>query len=177
MKRLLAPAVALVVLTAPALAQETAMKPGPEHARIGYFAGTWSFEAEAQASPMGPGGKITGSETCRWFDGGFQLTCQGEMTGPRGAGKNGAVWAYDPTQQAYTYFAYNSFGEAFFIPGHVEGKTWTWMADFPMGPGATVKIRAIIAEESPTAYTYKVESSPDGSSWTLMEEGRATKRR
>jgi hypothetical protein len=174
MKRLIAPALVASMLAAPALAQE-APKPGPEHARIGYFAGTWEFSGESKASPMGPGGKISGSETCQWFAGGFQLLCQGDMTGPRGAGKSGSVWAYDPTQQAYTFYGYNSMGEAFYISGSVAGKVWTWNAEFPV-QGASMKIRATMTEESPTAYSYKMETSTDGTTWVLGEEGRATKK-
>jgi hypothetical protein len=175
MKRFLAPALAVGLFTGPAFAQESP-KPGVEHARIGYFAGTWQYEAEAKASPMGPGGKVTGTETCEWFEGGFQLVCRGDMTGPRGPAKNASIWAYDPAQQAYTYFAYNSLGEAFHILGNVAGKVWTWNAEFPV-EGNTVRIRATITEESPTVYAYRVESSADGATWTLLEEGRATKRR
>lgn len=173
MYRFTAPALALAVLTAPALAQEAA-KPGPEHARMAYFAGTWKSAGEAKDSPMGPGGKMSGEETCRWFDGGFQLVCQGSMTGPRGPGKSGSVWAYDPAQQVYTYYGYSSMGEAFYVTGSVAGKVWTWTADFPMG-GATVQMRATITEESPTAYAYRLDTSLDGATWTAIEEGRATK--
>ena len=34
-----------------------APKPGPEHARLGYFVGKWKTEGEAKPGPMGPGGK------------------------------------------------------------------------------------------------------------------------
>jgi Protein of unknown function (DUF1579) len=175
MHRFTAPALALAVLTTPALAQE-APKPGPEHARIGYFAGTWQFEGEAKESPMGPGGKMSGTETCQWFAGGFQLVCQGDMTGPQGAGKSGSVWAYDPAQQAYTYFGYSSLGQSFYVPGKVDGKVWTWNAEFPV-EGSTVQMRVTLTEESPTAYSYRMESSADGATWAVVEEGRATKKR
>jgi hypothetical protein len=174
MKRLIAPALAACMLAAPALAQE-APKPGPEHARMAYFAGAWEFAGETKASPMGPGGKNSGTETCEWFAGRFQLLCQGDMTGPRGPGKSGSVWAYDPMQQAYTYYGYNSMGEAFYISGNVAGKVWTWNAEFPV-QGASMKLRATMTEESATAYSYKMETSSDGTSWTLVEEGRATKK-
>jgi hypothetical protein len=175
MKRLIAPALVASMLTVPAFAQE-APKPGPEQARMGYFAGTWEFAGETKASPMGPAGKIGGSETCEFFAGGFQLVCQGDMSGPRGRGKSGSVWAYDPTQQGYTYYGYNSMGEAFYITGGVAGKVWTWNAEFPV-QGASMKMRATLTEESATVYSYKMETSSDGTTWTLVEEGRATKKK
>ena len=174
MKRFVAPALALGVLTAPALAQE-APKPGPEHARIAYFAGTWQFEGEAKASPMGPAGKLSGTDTCAWFTGGFHLICEGDMTGPRGAGKGGSIWGYDAAQQRYTYFGYNSLGDGFYVLGNVAGNVWTWNTEFPVEGGA-IQARVTLTEQSPTAYTYKFETSPDGTNWTVIEDGRATKR-
>ena len=173
MKCLIA-ALAATVLAVPALAQE-APKPGPQQARMGFFAGSWEFTGETKASPMGPGGKVSGAETCEWFAGGFQLVCEGNMAGPRGPGKTASIWAYDPTQQGYTYYGYNSMGEAYYITGNVTGKVWTWNAEFPV-QGASMKIRATITEESPTAYSYKMETSSDGATWTLVEDGRATKK-
>ena len=174
MIRLTTPMLGLSLLAAPAMAQE-AMKPGAEQARIGFFAGTWRMEGEAKETPMGPGGKIGGTETCSWFAGGFHLVCQGDMTGPRGPAKTGSVWAYDPAQQAYTYYGYTSFGEAFYVKGSAAGKVWTWNADMPAPGGSPVKVRVTITEQSPTAYQYKFEMSADGTNWMVGEEGRATK--
>ena len=174
MRHSFAIALAVGLFAAPAVAQE-APKPGPELARLAYFTGTWQFDGESKDTPMGPGGKLSGTDTCEWFAGGFQLVCRGDMTGPRGPGKSGSVWAYDPMQQAYTFYGYNSMGEAFYISGSVAGKVWTWNAEFPV-QGASMKLRATMTEESPTVYSYKMESSPDGTSWTLVEEGRATKK-
>jgi hypothetical protein len=174
MQRLIAPALAVGLFAASASAQE-ALKPGPEHARMAYFAGTWDFAGESKDSPMGPGGKMSGTDTCEWFAGGFQLVCRGEATGPRGAVKSGAIWAWDPYQTAYTYFGYNNLGESFLVTGAVAGKVWTWNAEFPSETGSA-KLRVTLTEESPTAYAYRMEMSGDGASWMVVEEGRATKK-
>jgi len=174
MRQLIAQVLAIGVLAAPAWAQETA-KPGPEQARVGYFAGAWRSAGEVMASPMGPAGATSGTETCTWFSGGFHLVCNGDATGPRGSAKTGSIWSYDPAQQAYTYYGYNSMGEGFYVLGHVDGKVWTWKAEFPV-EGATMQMRATITEESPAAYSFKLEMSPDGTSWTQVEKGHATKK-
>lgn len=175
MNRLLTLALALSAVATAASAQEM-MKPGPEHARIGYFAGTWQMTGEAKASPMGPAGAVSATESCEWFQGGFQLVCRGDVTGPRGPAKTGSVWTYDPVLQSYTFFGYNSYGESFYVLGKVDGKVWTWNAEMPMDGGGSMRLRAIITEESPTAYTFRFEGSADGTSWMTFEEGRATKR-
>jgi len=174
MTRLIAPALALAMFAMPAAGQE-APKPGPEHQRLAYFAGTWQFTGEAKDSPMGPGGPLSGSDTCEWFAGGFQMVCRGSATGPRGKATTGSVWTYDPAQQAYTLFGYSSLGEAFYVKGAVTGKVWTWSAEFPV-EGAMMKMRATVNEEPPAAYSYRLEASADGTTWMLLEEGRATKK-
>src|SRR5262245_33294027 len=102
MKSICSGVVVLFVLTAAVAAHDTppakpgadkaagapappAPKPGTEQKRIGYFAGHWNFQGEAKPSPMGPGGKISATETCDWFAGGFQLVCRSKGTGPMGA--------------------------------------------------------------------------------------------
>jgi len=174
MRHLIAQIVAIGVLAGPLWAQEAA-KPGPEQARLAYFAGVWQSSGELLPSPMGPAGPTSSTDNCEVFAGGFQLVCHGEAKGPRGPAKTGAIWAYDPAQQAYTYYGYNSMGEAYYVTGHVQGKVWTWNAEFPV-EGMTMHMRATITEEPPAAYSYKLEMSPDGTTWTQIENGKSTKK-
>jgi hypothetical protein len=39
-------------------AEPAAPKPGPGHARLGYFVGTWKTEGEFTPGAMGPGGPM-----------------------------------------------------------------------------------------------------------------------
>lgn len=173
MKLMLTAALAIGVLATPMNAQERP-KPGPEQARIGYFAGQWKFEGESKGSPMGPPGKISMMETCEWFAGGFHLVCRSEGTTPVGAVTGQAVMGYDPAEQTYTYYAISSVGDGFFVRGHVDGKVWTWTLQSTM-EGQTMKFRATITEESPAAYSFRLESSVADGDWMVVEEGRATK--
>ena len=89
-------AVALALGSTFVAAQATKATPGPEHKRMAYFAGQWNYQGEAKNSPLGPGGKIAGTETCEWFAGGFQLVCRTKGTGPKGPGTGQSVVGYDP---------------------------------------------------------------------------------
>ena len=76
MKRALAVCVVLAVGGSQVLMAAKAQQaptPGPEQKKLGYFVGKWTTEGEMKASPMGPGGKITSTDTCEWFDGGFAV--------------------------------------------------------------------------------------------------------
>lgn len=174
MGKILSAAVAIVLGASAVIAQQPAPKPGAEHKRIAYFAGQWSYQGEAKAGPLGPGGKITSTETCEWYAGGFQLVCRAKITGPRGKGTSESIMSYDLARKTYTLYAFSSHGDSFFVRGQVDGKVWTW-ADDMIIEGKSMKIRATITEETPTSYSFKLEGSADGGKMTIMEEGKATK--
>jgi hypothetical protein len=173
MKRFLFAALTVGLLSTLALAQPPARKPGEEEKRIGFFAGTWAFEGESKGS-MGPAGKTSGRENCEWFPGGFHLVCRGEGTGPMGTAKSQSIMGYDPNEKTYTFFMNSSMGEGFFVRGNLAGKVWTWNSENKM-EGKVMKARVTITEESPTGYSFKMETSVDGGPWTLAEEAKARK--
>ena len=150
-----------------------APKPGPEQKRIGYFAGDWTFQGEAKPSPLGPAGKINTTESCTWFAGGFHLVCRTKGTGPMGPSTSQSTMSYDAGRKAYTYHSVSSMGSVIVVRGQVDGKVWTWNDEVTID-GKTVRIRATVTEESPTAYSFKLEAG-DGSTMAVVEEGRATK--
>jgi hypothetical protein len=191
MKSMLSTVMALIVVTAAAAAQApaakpsaekkataaqapAARKPGPEQKRIAYFAGKWNFQGEAKPSPMGPGGKITATETCEWFAGGFSMVCRSKGTGPMGPVTSMSTLSYDAGRKAYTYHAISSLGDAIFVRGNVDGKVWTYVDEVTI-EGKPLKIRATVTEESPTSYAFKLEAAFDKGPFAVMEEGKATK--
>jgi uncharacterized protein DUF1579 len=170
-------AVAVALASAAVIAQgqkPAKPTPGPEQKRIAYFAGQWNFTGEAKDSPLGPGGKFTGSETCEWFAGGFQLVCRTKVTGPKGPGTGMSVVGYDPARKAYTYYALSSFGDNIFVRGQVQDKVWTW-SDEATIEGKKMRIVATVTEESPTTSTFKLEVSVEGGPLAVIETGKSTK--
>jgi hypothetical protein len=153
-----------------------APKPGPEHQRLAYFVGKWTVAGEMKASPMGPGGKITSTDTCDWFDGRFAVVCHSVGTTPMGASKSIGILSYSPEEKVYTYYGVdNSNMTMSSVPrGTVQGNTWTYTDESMMG-GQKVKSRVTIKELSPTAYTFTMElQGPDGK-WAPMMESKSTK--
>lgn len=157
------------------VAQTTPPKPGPEHKRLERMVGQWSYQGEATESPMGPGGKITGSETCEWFQGGFAVVCRSKGTGPKGPGTGLSVMSYQPAKKAYTYYAITSMGDNFFIYGQISGNVWTFEDTIEV-EGKPLKIRATVTEESPTVNTFKLEAGVEGK-MMVVEEGKSTKQK
>jgi len=167
-------AVALALVSAAVAAQSTKASPGPEHKRIGYFAGQWNYQGEAKDSPLGPGGKLTGTESCEWFAGGFQLVCRTKGTGPKGPSTGQSITSYDPARKAYTFYAISSHGDNIFVRGQVQGKVWTWTDDAVID-GKKMTVQATVTEETPTTYSFKLEASVDGGPMMLIEQGKSTK--
>jgi Protein of unknown function (DUF1579) len=174
MKVVLATIASLALASSAVLTQTPAPKPGAEQKRMAYFVGQWNFAGEAKPSPLGPAGKITASENCEWFAGGFQLVCRTKGTGPKGPSTGQSVMGFDQARKAYTFYAISSLGDNIFARGQVDGKVWTW-TDETTVDGKAMKIRATVTEDTPTAYSFKLEVSVDGGAMMLIEEGKSTK--
>ena len=176
MRRVLMATLMSAVLVGVVLAQAPPPmpKPGPELKRIGYFAGSWKTEGEAKASAFGPAGKLTFTDHNEWLPGGFFMVMHSEGKGPMGEMKGLAVFGYNSSEKVYTYQAYNNMGMSESAKGTVSGDTWTWTSESKMG-GKPLKTRFIIKELSPTSFTFKFDTSPDGKIWSTIEEGKATK--
>jgi Protein of unknown function (DUF1579) len=153
-----------------------APKPGPEHEKLAYFVGKWTGQGELKPGPMGPGGKITSSDNCEWFEGRFSVICRSEGTTPMGPTKSIGILGYSPEEKVYTYYGVDNSGMTMAsVPkGTLKGDTWTYHDEGMMG-GQKVKTRVIIKELSPTAYSFKMEmQGPDGK-WAPMMESKQTK--
>ena len=149
-------------------------QPGAEQKNLGMFVGTWKMEAKMEASPFGPAGAVTGTETCRMFEGGWHLVCDSSGNGPFGAVKGHAVMTYDRSAKQYRYFAINNMQDADIATGTKSGNVWTWTSQMDMG-GKTMHSRFRITEESPSSHTYQWETSDDGKNWKTIMTGKSTK--
>jgi len=180
MKRLSTITVFLSVLFAMALAAEAQMpmpKPAPELKKLDYFIGTWAMDAELKPGPMGPGGKVTETEKNDWMDGGFFMVIHEEFKSlTMGNGSGVAYMGYDENKKAYTYDAFNSWGEAEHSTGAVAGDTWTWNSEEKMG-AQTVKARFVVKVVSATSYNFNFDMSQDGTTWNTVMDGTATKQK
>ena len=174
-KYLVASCLTVSALGAVALAQAPAApKPGPEQKTLAYFVGNLTTESELKPGPLGPGGKMTSSDSCQWFEGGFQVVCRGKGSGAMGSMTSLGVMAYSAADKAYTFYGIDSMGMSELSTGNKSGSTWTFGSTSYFG-GQSFKSRFTIVETSPTSYTFKWESSADGTKWATLMEGKSTK--
>jgi hypothetical protein len=166
---------AWLLCAAAAMAQMEAPKPAPELKKLDVFIGSWTLDGDMKPGPMGPGGKMTENEKCEWMDGGFYVVCHSDYKSSMGNGVGLSVMGYSSDDKAYTYREFNSFGEFVDSKGSLDGDTWTWSADEKVG-GMTMKGRFIMKMTSSTSYTFGYDISQDGTKWTTVMDGKATKK-
>jgi hypothetical protein len=174
MNRLAMIIAAMIVFATSVMAQMEMPKPGPEHKKMEIFVGSWTLDGETKPSPMGPGGKVIEKESCEWMEGDYFIVCHSEYKSPMGNGVGLSVMGYSNAEKAYTYREFNSLGDFEDSRGHLEGETWTWTSDEKMG-GMTMKGRFTMKMTSATSYDFSYEMSEDGTKWTNLMEGKATK--
>lgn len=155
---------------------QTAPKPTAEHQKMGYFVGTWSMTGEMKPGPLGPGGKMSGTETCEWFEGGFSLVCKTQGTSPMGTSKGLSFMGYNADEKVYTHYGVdNTPMNMVTVPkGTVAGDTWTF-TDEPMMGGKKIKSRFVM-KTSPKSYAFAWEIEEAPGKWTTMMDGTATKK-
>ncbi len=179
MSRIVVRAVALaaaVAVPAAATRAQEPPKPGPEHQKLGYFAGKWTSEAEVKANAFMPGGKYTATDDCQWFKGGFALKCDSKGSGPTGVTESAYFMGYSSEDKVYAFYGIDSNG---MVPttvskGSVQGDTWVYTDESRMG-GKMVKSRYTLKELTPTSYSFKWELQSEGGTWSTLMEGTSTK--
>jgi Protein of unknown function (DUF1579) len=164
-----------IVLSAAAMAQMDAPKPGPEQKKLDLFAGSWTLDGDLKATAMGPGGKISEDEKCEWMDGNFFLICHADFKSTMGNVSGVAVMGYSSDDKAYTYREFNSMGEFMESKGSVDGDTWVWTGDDKMN-GMVMKGKFTMKFFSPNSYNFTYEMSPDGTKWINVMDGKAAKK-
>lgn len=171
-------ALSLTFSTGFALAQAPAgaPAPGPEHARLGYFVGTWSSKGEVKPNPFMPAGTMTSNDSCAWFEGNFAVVCNYTGTGPMGPTKGLGIMGYSTEEKVYTYFGLDSGPMTMTtVPkGKVQGGSWVYTDESMMG-GKMLKSRYSMTEISPTAYSFKWEMMGE-KGWETIIEGKSTKK-
>jgi hypothetical protein len=156
--------VVLVLLSLVAAgAQTAAPKPGPEHQKLAVFLGKWTAEGQAFASPYGPAGRMTSTETFAWLPGNFFMEHQWDAR--QGAVHNVGreILGFDPVAKTYFSHFFDSLGNSGINKFTITGNTFTLMSESVVA-GKPLKERGTIVVSGNT-FTNKAEYSTDGVTW------------
>jgi hypothetical protein len=167
----------LILCTTLALAQGSFAppKPGPEVQQLGKFVGEWTTVGTVKPGPMGPGGKVTGIESCEWVSGGYAVLCKETAIIP-GIGKltDVALMSYDPGAKDYVFFQVNDAGEMWIARGTNDGDTWIWTSESTKN-GQTMHLRFTTKWMSPDSNDFKNEAGPNADAMRVMMDGTETR--
>lgn len=131
-----------------------------------YFVGAWSFDWNIPESPLGPAGKIKGTETFRKVkDGTYESDIVGE--GPLGAIKGRATMTYTEKDRQVTRTETGFFGLQLKKTGPIGGDlggyyTIFWETEPIKRGGKTVKLKGKTLMLSPANYRVQMQISIDG---------------
>ncbi|MFI5178362.1 MAG: DUF1579 family protein [Vicinamibacterales bacterium] len=169
-------AVLLLVVAASPRGIAQAPLPGPEVKRLAVMAGTWQYEGEAKATPIGPAAKISGKQTATMVGNGFALQWAGQETGAFGGVQWGEIDVYDSASKTYPFLGYQSDGTTWSGSTTITGNTWKAASTITV-KGTTYRTRSetVISADGKSA-TWKLELTTDGGkTWTPWQEQKLTK--
>jgi hypothetical protein len=152
-----------------------APKPAPEFRKFEVWVGTWAYEGDAKATPIGPAARVSGTQTGRFVMGGFGFEWKGEEKGLFGAVQWSELDAYDAATKSYPYFGVQNDGTVWSGANTIVGNVWK-ATGTTTAKGVSYKVRA---DATPSAdgksWTFKQELSSDGKTWMPWTDLRLTK--
>jgi Protein of unknown function (DUF1579) len=155
-------------------AQTPDPKPGPEHKKLEVFAGDWTYEGETKATPLGPAGKVTGTDHNELL-GGYFLVRRYEEKNASGTIKGIEVLGFDSAKKTYTDTSFDSSGVAASGTIAVTGNTWSFSGTLSAAGQNIGQRCTLVVGATSTSFTVKCDASVDGTSWLPVYEGRWTK--
>ena len=132
-----------------------------------YFPGTWQFEWDVPESPLGPAGRLTGTEIYKPGIDGRYYESDIEATGPGGSYKAHSVIVYHPENKVVARHETDSRGFSMLRAGSIGGDLGGYYTIyFESNPftynGHTIRLRTTTMLVSPVNYKVRAMISVDG---------------
>jgi hypothetical protein len=179
MKRTLIIALITLLLPLQLTAQQTGQPPSrptdPSDAmpppNMDYFVGAWTFEWNVPESPLGPAGKIKGTETYKKIPNSPAYESEIIGEGPAGSFKGKATTNYNEKEKLVTRTETGLFGIPITKTGPIGGDlggyyTIFWESAPIKKNGKTIKLKGKTLMLSPAHYRLTVQISVDGGPYT-----------
>ncbi len=165
---------ALALVCSVALPEASAAAaPGGDRA-LQRYAGKWVSEGEFVLTPYSHNTHVTGTTTCQWSPMRNSLVCDQAVRAGAGEQRDTALYAYDPSANAYRYAEFPFDGS----PPHITqltiaGDTWRYFGGFGDAKGGHVVFRTTDVFSGDDE-RWRVEFSlDDGKKWIQMGAGSA----
>jgi hypothetical protein len=141
-------------------------KPGPAQEKLKTFVGEWRGRETMHPGPWLPQGAVRDARISNRMalDGFAVIQDYAQFDGANATFEGHAVILKSPQADGYEMHWFDSFSPSLF-KGSFDGRKAVFTSDSPMG-----RARATF-EFAGESYTFRMESSPDGESWTPMMDG------
>jgi hypothetical protein len=138
---------------APPAAGAPAMpKPAPEMKELRALIGVWTTDEAYEATPMGPAGTGSGTNTVRLGPGGFSVTLDQRSKGSMGPFNGHGIYSWDPDQKAYKAAWVDSMTAGLQSEtGHKEGENLVFTGETMMA-GKKISMRDVWSDFTPTSH-------------------------
>jgi hypothetical protein len=145
-----------------------------QHRKLAKLAGTWKGQEKLFPNAWDPNGgtAVSRVESRVDLDGFFVLTDYVEERDGRVSYRGHGVYGWDQSHECYTMHWFDSMGGGgTTVParGMWEGNTLFFQNETPMGHG---RYTYVFDDDG---YTFKIDNSQDGKTWTPFMEGRYTR--
>ena len=150
--------------------QPTDPMPPPD---LDYFLGSWSFDWNVPESPLGPAGKLKGTETFKKILSGQKYESEIRGEGPEGPFQGRAITSYDEKEKVVTRYEILSCGLSAFKSGTIGGDlggyyTIYWESAPIKKNGKLIKLKGKTQMLSPAHYRLFVDISVDGGPYSSL---------
>jgi hypothetical protein len=140
---------------------------------LDYFVGAWSFDWNVPESPLGPAGKMKGTETYKKILSGQKYGSEIQGEGPDGTFQGRAITSYDEKEKLVTRYEIFSYGVSAFKSGPIGGDlggyyTIYWESAPFKKNGKVIKLKGKTQMLSPAHYRLFLEISVDGGPYTSL---------
>lgn len=140
---------------------------------LDYFLGSWSFDWNVPESPLGPAGKMKGTETFKKILNGQKYESEIKGEGPDGPFQGRAITSYDDKEKVVTRYEIFSYGLTAFKSGSIGGDlggyyTIYWESAPILKNGKSIKLKGKTQMLSPAHYRLFVDISVDGGPYTSL---------
>jgi hypothetical protein len=100
-------------------------RPGPAHARLARFVGTWDTTGRLVDGPSGAAGALVAVDRYEWMPGGFFLLHHVDGRLGDAAVRALEVIGWDDARGAYRTWAFDEAGTAATYEARLDGRAWT----------------------------------------------------
>jgi len=140
---------------------------------LDYFIGSWSFDWNVPESPLGPAGKMKGTETFKKILSGQKYESEINGEGPEGPFQGRAITSYDDKEKVVTRYEVFSYGLTAFKSGSIGGDlggyyTIYWESAPFTKNSKSIKLKGKTQMLSPAHYRLFVDISIDGGPFTSL---------